>query len=117
VAGDFVEALVDIMRLGDMFPLPEGYAERAELAEQFRRLSAYHFDPYSIALTKLARSEARDVDDVDSMLKSDLIDCAALRRHSESVLQRLQHSANRSDREDFRRKVDAFYREHCADHM
>ena len=113
VAGDFVEALVDVIRMGETLPLPDGYEERAELAEQFERLTVYHFDPYSIAITKLARSESRDVVDVSNMLLAGLIECGALRRHFESALAGFRRGVSRSDKEDFKRKVEAFYHQHC----
>lgn len=74
----------------------------------------FHFDPYSIALTKLARSEMRDVADVSAMLAAGLIDCAQLRHHFEAVRARFPRGVSRSDKEDFKRKVETFYRQHCA---
>lgn len=113
-ATDFIEAIVDVIRMGETLPLPEGYAERAELAETFAHLRLYHFDPYSIALTKLARSEGRDIADVSSMLNAGLIDCTSLRHHFESVSTRIPRGVSRSDREDFKRKVETFYQQHCG---
>ncbi len=113
-AGDFIEAMVDVIRLGGNLPLPEGYADRAEFAEKFNLLSVYHFDPYSIALTKLARFQTRDVADVSGMLNAGLIDCTSLHHHFESVLTRIPRGVSRSDREDFKRKVETFYQQHCG---
>jgi hypothetical protein len=112
-AGDFIEAVVDVMRPHEMLPLPEGYAERMELAAQFGPLTVYLFDPYSIALTKLARSAAKDTLDVGGMLQAGLIDCATLRHHFDSVLARYQRRVARGDWEDLQRKFDAFYSRHC----
>lgn len=114
VAGDFIEALVDVIRMSESLPLPVGYADRAELAARFEQLTVYHFDPYSVALTKLARSAQKDVRDVGSMLKAGLIDCATLRAHFASVLARYQRRVTRGDWEDFQRKFETFYRQHCA---
>jgi len=85
----------------------------AELAERFKFLSVYHFDPYSIALTKLTRLETRDVVDVSNMVEAGVINCDDLERHFESAFARFPQASNRSDRDDFRRKVDAFRRQHC----
>ena len=112
-ASDFIEANTDVMRLGDLLPLPEGYAERAEHAADFDRLTVYHFDPYSIALTKLARSATKDLNDIDGMLRAGVIDCATLHHHFESVLERYKRKASRGDWADFQRKVEKFYNEHC----
>lgn len=56
---------------------------RAELVANFGRLSVYCFDPYSIALTKLARTAGKDALDVSRMLAAGLIDCSTLNAHFE----------------------------------
>ncbi len=114
MAGDFVEATADVVRIADLLPLPEGYAERAIFAGQFGRVSVYCFDPYSIALTKLARSANKDVRDVSAMLRAGLVECSALHEHFESVLLRYQQRASRADWQDFKRKVETFYQRHCG---
>ncbi len=55
----------------------------------------------------------RDTVDVGNMLAAGLIDCAALYQHFESVLARIPRGVSRSDKEDFRRKVETFYAQHC----
>ena len=86
---------------------------RLQLAGQFGPLTVYHFDPYSIALTKLARSANKDIRDVADMLRAGVIDCVILRQHSESVLARHQRQTQRPAFEDLQRKYDAFYSKHC----
>lgn len=113
-AADLIEARLDVMRMTELLPLPEGYAERAEEAIELGNLRVYHFDPYSIALTKLARSAEKDIIDVAAMLRAGLIDCAMLRHHFESVLARYRRHSQRPKIEDFQRKFEAFYGAHCA---
>ena len=112
-AGDFIETRVDVMRLAQEMPLPEGYEERAEPAADFGKLTVYHFDPYSIALTKLARSATKDINDIEAMLRSGLIDCERLHNHFESVMVSYRQHSQRPKYEDFQRKVEKFYHEHC----
>jgi hypothetical protein len=113
-AGDFIEANVDVMRMHELLPLPDGYAERAELVASFGDLKVYNFDPYSIALTKLVRSAQKDIRDVTAMLNAGLIDCPTLHLQFESVLARYQRRVSRGDWEDFKRKVETFYQQHCG---
>ncbi len=68
---------------------------------------------YSIALTKLARSAARDTIDVSGMIRASVIDCATLHAHYESVLARYKRRVTRGDWMDFQRKVETFYAAHC----
>ncbi|MBI5714902.1 MAG: hypothetical protein HZC38_16000 [Chloroflexi bacterium] len=112
-AGDFIETRVDVMRLAQEMPLPEGYEERAEPAADFGKLTVYHFDPYSIALTKLARSATKDITDLEAMLQSGLIDCHTLQTHFESVMVSYRQHSQRPKYEDFQRKVEKFYHDHC----
>lgn len=112
-ASDFIEANADVMRLNDLLPLPEGYADRAEPAGKFGLLTVFHFDPYSVALTKLARSAAKDTRDVGGMIQAGIIDCATLHAHFESVLSRYKRRVTRGDWADFQRKFEVFYNEHC----
>lgn len=114
-AQDFIETTVDIIRMGETMPLPDDFGSRAEKVEDLnlRFLTVRHFDPYSIALTKLNRSEQRDFSDVGAMVGSGLIDCAELRHHAESVAKRFPRGTSRPDKDDFRRKVDGFIRQFC----
>ncbi len=106
--------LVDVVKMSMVLPLPDGYAERAELAAEFGNLRVYHFDPYSIALHKLARSEERDVVDVSGMLKAGRIGCAELRRHFANLLAQCSASGIGSvDQADLQWKFDAFHQQHC----
>jgi len=109
-AGDFIE----VIRPQELLPLPEGYADRMEMAARFGSLTVYLFDPYSIALTKLARSVAKDTLDVSQMLQAGLIDCATLQHHFDSVLTRYQRRVTRGDWEDLKRKFEAFHNQYCS---
>ncbi len=66
--------------LAESVPLPPGANERRKLIGLFGQLSVYVFDPYSIALSKIARGFEADLEDVLFMLQARLIDFAELER-------------------------------------
>jgi hypothetical protein len=65
--------------------LPSGWEERSLLAEPGRRLSFYHFDPYSQALAKLERDHARDRQDVRALVTAGVVDPPRLRAYFEEI--------------------------------
>src|SRR5712692_10603547 len=48
---------------GDFIPLPSGYESRHVFVERFGMLEVLHFDPYSTALSKIARGREQDIED------------------------------------------------------
>ena len=74
--------------LAEFIPLPpEAYARR-QLVGQFGQLEVYIFDPYSIALSKIARGFETDLEDVVFMWRERLIEFDELECHFRSVLPR-----------------------------
>jgi hypothetical protein len=82
---DELQVNVELASPGDFIPLPAGWQERSLAAEQGRRLSFRHFDPYSQALSKLERDHARDREDVRALISSGLVDPARLRTCFEEI--------------------------------
>jgi uncharacterized nucleotidyltransferase DUF6036 len=76
---------VELASPGDFIPLPAGWEERSLPAEQRRRLSFRHFDPYSQALAKLERDHARDREDVRALVASGLVDPPRLRDYFDEI--------------------------------
>ena len=76
---------VELASPDDFIPVPAGWADRSLRAEHGRRLSFYHFDPYSQALSKLERDHARDRTDVRALVASGLVDPARLRAYFEEI--------------------------------
>ena len=72
--------------LGEFIPLPPHARERRRPIGRFGQLDMYIFDPYSIALSKIARGFEADLEDVVFMLNTDLIEFAELERLFNSVL-------------------------------
>jgi hypothetical protein len=59
---------------GDFIPLPSGWQERSPYVGRFGQIDVFHFDPVSMALAKLGRGYEQDLDDVRTLLASDLLD-------------------------------------------
>ena len=72
--------------LGEFVPLPPEAEQRRRFVGRFGQLDVYIFDPYSMALSKIARGFESDLDDVMFMLGRDLIEFSELERYFQAVL-------------------------------
>jgi len=72
--------------LAEFIPLPSGAHERRRAVGRFGQLEVYIFDPYSIALSKIARGFEADLEDVVFMLREHLIEFDELERLFEQIL-------------------------------
>ena len=72
--------------LAEFVPLPPDAYERRQLVGRFGQLEVYIFDPYSIALSKIARGFEADIEDVIFMWREGLIELNLLERHFQAVL-------------------------------
>jgi hypothetical protein len=59
--------------LAEFIPLPPEAWERRQMVKRFDQLEVYIFDPYSIALSKIARGFEADIEDVVFMLDEGVI--------------------------------------------
>lgn len=73
----------------DFIPLPSGWQERARYLGRFGQVEAFHFDPLSTALSKLARGFEEDVVDVRSLLQAGLITPEEVKNAAIQVASRL----------------------------
>ncbi|PKO21516.1 MAG: hypothetical protein CVU38_14390 [Chloroflexi bacterium HGW-Chloroflexi-1] len=74
--------------LAEFVPLPPLAHERHRLIGRFGLLEVYLFDPYSIALSKIARGFEFDLEDVLFLLRIGAIEFAALEQHFRAILPR-----------------------------
>ncbi len=72
--------------LAEFIPLPPEAWERRQIVEQFGQLEVYIFDPYSIALSKIARGFEADIEDVVFMLDEGVIEFDKLESLFEQIL-------------------------------
>jgi hypothetical protein len=71
-------------------------------------LDVFHFDFYSIALSKLHRGNEKDYVDVIQMVEQDLITLPQLREQFREVLPQLESFDIRLDANDYQRNFDLF---------
>jgi hypothetical protein len=89
-------------------PLPEGYDNRHQFFGRYGSLDVFHFDFYSIALSKLHRGNEKDYVDVIQMVEQDLITLPQLREQFREVLPQLESFDIRLDANDYQRNFDLF---------
>ncbi len=77
---------VEDVPVAEFVPLPPGAWERRRAVGRFGQLEVYIFDPYTIALSKIARGFEADLEDVLFMLGENLVEFAELERLFEQVL-------------------------------
>ena len=77
---------VEAVSLAEFVPLPPQAYQRRQLVGRYGQLNVYIFDPYSIALSKIARGFEADLEDVMFLLHGRLIECGELERHFNTIL-------------------------------
>src|ERR1051325_8125871 len=65
---------IELASPDDFIPELPGWQDRSRFITQEGRLSFYHYDFYAQALAKIERRHARDLSDVQQLIKSGLID-------------------------------------------
>jgi len=88
-------------------PLPTGYLDRSQYIGRYGSLDVFHFDFYSIALSKLHRGNEKDFDDVANMLKLGIIEFDRLDGYFREILPRYEELIS-ADPEDFEAKFALF---------
>jgi hypothetical protein len=91
---------------GAFIPLPEGAEGRAKHIGRYGLVDVYLFDPYSVALSKLERGHARDLEDVHLLLKAGILQPVKLRALFEDVSARLERMSLKADLVRFRAMLE-----------
>jgi hypothetical protein len=65
---------VELAAPDDFIPVPAGWEGRSLFHATEGKLTFYHFDPYSQALSKLERAHEQDLEDVREMVQRGLVD-------------------------------------------
>ena len=65
---------VELAAPSDFIPPLPGWQERCKYITREGKVSFFHYDPYSQALSKIERGHEQDLRDVESMLQTDLVD-------------------------------------------
>ncbi len=77
---------VEFVPLAEFAPLPLDAATRHKPVGRYGQIELFIFDPYSIALSKIARGFESDLEDVIFLLDSKVIEFEALKSRFEDVL-------------------------------
>ena len=96
---------VELASPRQFIPLPGGWRDRSPSVVREGRLTFKHFDLYSQALAKLERGHARDLEDIDAMRQSGLVDVEPLRAFFAEIEPHL-YRFPAIDPADFRRRVE-----------
>lgn len=93
---------------GDFIPLPAGYRERSQYIGRYGQLDVFHFDLYSVALSKIERGTGEDLSDVLALLQSGHLKMADLTRYFHEILPKFATASLKQDPDEFQRKFDTF---------
>lgn len=88
-------------------PLPAGYQHRCQFIGRFGSLDIFHFDFYSVALSKLHRGNEKDFNDVANMIKRRLIEVITLEQYFQEILPQYENLIG-TDPDDFKDKFAYF---------
>ena len=91
----------------DFIPLPAGYQDRAIFIKRYGALDVFHFDPYSTALSKIARGTEEDLADVLVLLRAGWLELAILERYFGEIQPRLAKESLKQDPNEFARNLQA----------
>ena len=91
-------------------PLPRGHEGRHRFVGRFGSLDVFHFDFYSVALSKLLRGNEKDYEDVVQMVWTNLIALEQLQLYFFEVLPQLETFRVGADPEEFESNFAEFER-------
>ena len=85
----------------DFIPLPAGYAERHQFVGRYGEVDIFHFDLYSMALSKVERGRRQDQLDVIALLESDRLKWDRLQAMYAGILPLMEQKSLKQDSKDF----------------
>ncbi len=113
---DFVAAVRDLKEQlslnieeaspSDFIPLPAGHRERSPYIGRYGRLEVFHFDLYSLALSKIERGTESDFEDALILLRSGRIDMPVLSQYFEEIMTRYGPESIKQEPVEYRSKFE-----------
>ena len=76
---------VEIIPIDEFIPMPSNATARHQVLEKFGDIDVYIFDPYSIALRKLARGFDTDIQDILFLLWQGIIEFDIFEKFAEEA--------------------------------
>lgn len=104
---DVLDVNVEEASPGDFIPLPAGAGDRHEYIGRFGQLDVFHFDPYSSALSKIARGREQDFADVAMLLKQNWIAWPTLEACFGDILPQMGLKSLKDNPEEFEQNFRA----------
>jgi len=106
---DELDLNIELASPDQFIPAIPGWRERSIFIVRHAQLDFFHYDPYGQSLSKLQRAHARDLRDVQAMLRAGLVQSARLREFFDTIRPELiRYPA--IDPRAFRAAVDEFCR-------
>ena len=90
----------------DFIPVPAGHRERSPYIGRYGQLEVFHFDLYSMALSKIERGTESDFEDVLILLHSGRIDMNVLGHYFEEIMTRYGPESIKQDPVEYRSKFE-----------
>jgi hypothetical protein len=90
----------------DFIPLPAGYKERSQFINRYGQLNVFHFDLYSVALSKIARGAEEDFADVLALLQTGRLEMSQLTQYFVEILPRFATHSLKQDPVEFKRQFE-----------
>ncbi len=90
----------------NFIPLPAGYMERSQFIDRYGQLDVFHFDLYSIALSKIARGTEEDFADILALLRSERLNLVQLTAYFNEIFPRFVATSLKQDPFEFKRKFE-----------
>lgn len=69
---------IELAAPSDFIPPVPGWQDRSAYIGREGKISFFHYDLYSQALAKIERGHSKDIEDVEAMLKTGLVECNKL---------------------------------------
>ncbi len=99
---------VEFASPGDFLPLPQNWQSMSRYVGRYGAVEVFYFDFYSIALSKIARGNSRDLQDVILLLQQQVISLAELDRAAHEVAAQMgKGNYKRLDPNDFLTRYQA----------
>ena len=90
----------------EFIPLPSGHQERSQYIGRYGQIDVFHFDLYSIALSKIERGTESDFDDVLTLLASGRLELSLLISYFDEIMTRYATESLKQDPVEYRRKFE-----------
>ena len=99
---------VEFASPGDFLPLPHNWQSMSRYVGRYGTVEVFYFDFYSLALSKIARANSRDLQDVTLLLQQQVINLSELDQAAHEVASQMgKGNYRRLDPNDFLARYQA----------